>query len=381
MERYPYINNGRIEAWILSSSEFSVINKDIYFWASNKEAINVSEIINWPYLEFDGEKLNLITHIEDIEWPYISIAWNLDEYIEYLRRTIECNKPVLLNFSGGKDSVAALIVLLELGCEVKPVYSYVNYLESVKTQKFLDHIERRFGIEILRLEAGREIMKRMLEKGMPYRGNRWCTYLKVKPIRRIQKQCDCLRASGERLTEAFKRFKISYMKRKIPLQDGIKIRPVYPLTLIDVVKIVRDFGLVHLDYYKGLPRVACVFCPYKTLFEFSEDDFNEVEDPGVIEDAIKASYRKFGYKMSFEEFRETHSWRFPPLVANFFHKMRGARKTRVEIDMRKMYRSLWTETLPKPKVVDVEEGYKLLVTSVQRRFEEVKALFEKTRAR
>ncbi len=377
MERYPYIRDGEIKAWILSSSEFSIIDRSIYFWTTSREVIDVSQMIKWPYLEVNNERFNLITHIEDIEWPYISLAWNLDEYVDYLRKVIKCDRPVLLNFSGGKDSVAAMIVLLELGCEVKPVYSYVNYLESIKTQRFLDLVERKLGIEIIRVEAGKEIMRSMLEKGMPYRGNRWCTYLKVKPIRKLQKRCDCLRGSGERLTEAFKRFKVGYKKKRIPIQDGIKIRPVYPLTLIDVVKIVRDVELVHPDYYEGLPRVACVFCPYKTLFEFSEKDFNDVEDPGVIESAIKASYKRFKYKMDFEEFWKTHSWRFPPSVANFFHRLRSGG---MRMDIKNMYKSLWMENIPKPRIMKVEEGYKLISAIVQERFERVKNLFNSTKA-
>ncbi len=381
MERYPHIEDAKIKSWILSSSEFSVVNNKVYFWVNNREAYDVTTLIKWPFLLFEKESLNLITHIEDIKWPYISLAWDLESYVKFLSKTVKCNKPVLLNFSGGKDSIASLVTLLKLGCEVRPVYSYVNYLDSTKTQKFLDLVEKKLGIEIIRVEAGGEAMKSMLEKGMPFRGNRWCTYMKVKPIRQIQKKCDCLRASGERLTEALKRFKISYKKKRIPIQDGIKIRPIYPLTLIDVVKITRELNLIHPDYLKGLPRVACVFCPYKTLFEFEESDFNEVEDPGVIESAIKASYRRFNYKMSFEEFKNTHSWRFPPQVANFFHRLRKSAENTLNLDMRRMYRSVWIEKLPKPHIVDVERGFEILSKVLSSQFEMTKRIFEATRVR
>ncbi len=369
MERYPAIENGRVTRWLVDSTEFTGVNGDKYMWIDNRVAKRINKFIKWPVLEIAGERLNFPRFFEDIPWPYVSVAWDLKEYVDWFRKKVPQGMKVILNFSGGKDSIAAAKVLVEAGAEVTLLYSHVTFLENPKNMDFVERVANKLGARLIKVEADKEIMKNMLEKGMPFRGNRWCTTQKVKPLKKVLKDFkDYVRADGERMFESIKRFKrLSFHSPKEPkVFDYKRVKPIFLLTLIDVVKIVRDEGAVHWDYLRGIPRVACTFCPYKTLHEFDESVWKEVEDPGLIEEAIKASYKRLEYDVPFEDFFKMHLWRFSPKLADTLYKMKRYLEKIDEESIernfvRRSYSSLWEEELPRPHIFRPEEGYRLFV--------------------
>ena len=380
MERYPYLSSGKINGWLNSSTDFTFVNGRYYFWITNEFAIDITDRLRWPILEINGERLNFPRFFEDIPWPYISIAWDWEGYVEWLRKLIPEGLRVVLNFSGGKDSVAAAKALVDAGAEVLLLYSHVTFLEPERNVDFVEKVAERIGAEVRILEPKEEVMRHMLSQGMPFRGNRWCTSMKVRPIKRVLKELrDWARADGERLTESLKRFK--RLKGGRPF-DGARIRPIYGLTLIDVVKVVRDLDAVHPDYLIGLPRVACAFCPYRALHEFSEEDWRLVRDPGLIEEAMRASFKKHDYGISWEEFLEGHYWRFSPILGRKLYKMKkGLRGDEIRAHkVNEMYRSLWVEELPKPRVMKPEEGIELLKVVLTKVYERASKGFAEAQA-
>lgn len=386
VERYPAFKEGKIVSWNVDSAEFTAINSKKYMWISKEEGVLINEFLkkSYPLLKIGNHVINFVRLFEDIPWPYISIAWDLERYIEWLKRELPKNLKVVLNFSGGKDSIAAAKVLSEVADEVVLIYSHVSYLETPKNIDFVEKAANKLGLKVIILEADKEIMRNMLKKGMPFRGNRWCTFMKVRPIKKVLKELsNYVRADGERMTEALKRFKRLGLSSKRPRPfDGGRVRPIYPMTLIDVVKIVRDLGLVHEDYLKGLPRVACTFCPYKSLREFDGSEWREIEDPGLIEEAIRASYKRFEYDIPWEDFIERHLWRFSPKLANVIYKMQEILRRREDLErttsdyVNELYKSLWTEDIPRPKVVSVEEGYERIMKVLRATLERATHEFE-----
>jgi len=204
--------------------------------------------------------------------------------------------------------------------------------------------------------------------------------MKVKPIKRILKGYrDWARADGERMTESLKRFKRLKSSKLKPF-DGMRVRPVYLFTLVDVVKVVRDSDLVHPDYLMGLPRVACAFCPYRALHEFTEEDWRLVEDPGLIEEAMKASFKKHDYGISWEEFLSNHMWRFSPILAKKLYRMKKSVRSSEFVEARRingMYKSIWIEPLPKPRTATPKEAFDILFKTLSVVYERAKEGFEK----
>jgi len=176
---------------------------------------------------------------------------------------------------------------------------------------------------------------------------------------------------GDRLTECEKRWKrLLEAAVKQEFLKGKEFRPTYVLTLLDIVKICREYGLIHPLYLRGLSRVSCVFCPYKTLYELKLETIDEVEDPGFMETILRRSWLKWYYDaVSFEDFVELHLWRYVPNVAKMFVEFRKLVKKKIGTENRipkeeiaKKYRSIWTETLPKLQTVNIED----LIRNVKR---------------
>ncbi len=390
MERYPGLDaEGNVTGYAVSSVEFSVLYSPqgrrlgSYMWITPEYAVRVDEFIEGGLLRVGDVSIEYARLVEDIPWPLVYVAPDLEEYIDWVtaRHGGELEgKTIMVNYSGGKDSTAVLAVVAGLAERVKglhayAVYSHVSFLEPVRNIDFAVKAAEKLGVDIEVVEADRELMRRrLLEEGLPYRGRRWCTYMKLRPIKRLKKQLkpDSI-ADGDRMTEAFKRFlRLYQMSPRSPrLYSGGRLRPIYIWTLLDIVLNVRRVGLVHPDYLEGLPRVACMMCPYKALHEFNERQLELLEDPGLIEEAIKTSYRRWydPEKIPWEAFREQHLWRHHPRVAEKMYQAKKMleRMNLEEIDREQVeavYRSLWLNPLPRAARVEPERAVETLASMV-----------------
>ncbi|MET1101749.1 MAG: phosphoadenosine phosphosulfate reductase family protein [Pyrodictiaceae archaeon] len=399
MERYPIIaSNGSITGYVTSGGEFTALfdkngaRLGTYMWLSHERAIRVDEFVKKGFLIVGNYIIDVEKLLEDIPWPLIYVSGkSVDEYIEWVKRSIGNilnGKKVLVNFSGGKDSLSALYVLAKLsevvdGLKIYAAYVHVSFLEPTRNIEFVSKAAEKLGAELILLEADRSLVKkRLLEDGLPYRGWRWCTYLKLKPIKILKRRFEHdFIADGDRMTEAFKRFKRLYqMSPKKPrLITGNRIRPIYVLTLLDVIKITRSSGLIHPDYLEGLPRVACLLCPYIVPHELASLDLNKLEDPGLAEHALRKSYdrdyRDLG--IPWEDFMEQHLWRHNPRTAYILWRVKRIleRHELEEInakDVNNMYKSIWLNPLPRAREVRPDEATTYLSQAIAPAFEKLK---------
>jgi len=302
-----------------------------FLWMTPFEAWNVSSLMGRRgVVQVEGPRGRGFAPLASwvLAPPYVharSIR-SIDEYASYLARLVGRDlrgKRVLLGFSGGKDSVAALLVLLALreliNFKLHVLYVHIPFLEPEHNVDFVQHVSARLGVDIDIVEAPRREMKTLLKwKGMPRRGYRFCTVYKAKPMRRLRKEDpNLVEVIGDRLTESPKRFmRLSKAAAARTVLVGRKFRPTYLFTLLDVVSIVREAGLVHPDYLKGLPRVACTLCPYRALYEFGVDpDADMLEASSLTALVYEKMWRKWYGWTSFEVFRQQRLWRFSALVA------------------------------------------------------------------
>ena len=405
MERYPGLDaSGRVTGYAVSSVEFSVLygpggeHAGSYLWVTPDYAVRIDDYIEGGVLRVGDVSIEYARLVEDIPWPLVYVAPVLEEYIDWVaeRHGEELKgKTVMVNFSGGKDSTAVLAVAAGLaeripGLRVYAVYSHVSFLEPPRNIDFAVKAAERLGVEIEVVEADRELMrKRLLEEGLPYRGRRWCTYMKLRPIKRLRKQRRPeIVADGDRLTEAFKRFARLYQMspREPRLYSGGRLRPIYIWTLLDIVLNVRALGLVHPDYLMGLPRVACMMCPYKALHEFTEEQLDLLEDPGLIEEAIRVSYRRWydPERIPWEEFRSQHLWRHHPIVAE---KLLKAKRLLEKMGLEEIgretvesvYRSLWLNPLPPAPRVEPGDAVRVIAETVLKAYREAVERAEEAR--
>lgn len=334
-----------------------------YLWDRDRAYEITSEVTGCKYMIGDGRFLDLANWFEKVPWIYGRVVGDLDEYVDMIYcsigRFLE-GKKLLLSYSGGKDSTASLIILLKLmervSFKLHVVYTYMPYLEPRYNLSFIEHVSRRLGLNVDVISPPEDIMRRyLIREGLPYRRGRWCTYLKTRPIREYfkKKRIDIL-VIGDRLWEATKRFyRLSLRAVSKIFLHGKKLYPIAPLTIIDVVNIVKRHGFIHPDYMHGAIRVSCYYCPYKSVFELKLLK-PDVEDPGFIDNILKYEWIRWYRKVvTLEEFVENHLWRYIPSIAKIFAEAKKKAglmhaETISLSDIRKYNTYIWTHDVEAP---------------------------------
>ncbi len=179
----------------------------------------------------------------------------------------------LVSISGGKDSTACLIWALNtLPREDIVVYYIDTKWEHEAVYEYLDYLENKLDIDIVRIESeGMEVLCKR-KKAMPNTMMRFCTEnLKIKPALDFYKTfkdkgVDFINIVGVRREESKNRkdtecFAIS--------QDGIKT--LYPVAYWNTQKVFdyhKENGIdVNPLYKKGAKRVGCYPCIFATRHE------------------------------------------------------------------------------------------------------------------
>lgn len=87
-------------------------------------------------------------------------------------------------FSGGKDSTAMLITLLNNGSQIDDIlYVDVGDWMWEEAKPHIQQVEDTLGVKITKLDATDEIRKGFARWGFPSMLNRWCTGIKRTMMR------------------------------------------------------------------------------------------------------------------------------------------------------------------------------------------------------
>jgi 3'-phosphoadenosine 5'-phosphosulfate sulfotransferase (PAPS reductase)/FAD synthetase len=202
--------------------------------------------------------------------------------------------PLVLSISGGKDSTACSLALLEAGLEHRRVFSDTGW-EAPETYEHLDELRRKLGpIDVVRAKpqgpdvtVGAMIDRIRHRAGFPARMQRWCTVeLKVEPIRRYHDALgeDTVSVVGIRADESDTR------ARMVEVEDdhewgGWIWRPMLRWTIADVLAIHHRHDVpVNPLYKRGHERVGCYPCIYsrkeevRLIAEHSPDRIDQIRD-------------------------------------------------------------------------------------------------------
>lgn len=302
----------------------TIINRyssDVFFFLDDA-AVKINSLIKNGFIEVNNHRINLFKVLDLTPSFFGKVIDYLDEYVSFLHQALRRhlnNKKIIVWYSGGKDSTASLIIILKLSelINFKPyfVYLHVPLLDGQRNLRFVERVERQLSIDIiydgLRKEKMLDLVKR---RGLPFRGYRWCTYhAKIKIMRRIKRALGVdFEVRSERMFESQKRLKSlrEYVKQKM-FVSGSQFKPIYPLTVLDVVAICKEYNLIHPDYMIGCTRVSCSLCPYRSIVEIKKT-FRDVEDQHIVDSILKATHRKWYSKIYFDIYQKYYLWRFSP---------------------------------------------------------------------
>lgn len=171
------------------------------------------------------------------------------------------NKQLLVNFSGGKDSTALLLMLLEKGYQVDKVVRVdfgTEYPEMYKhIQDVENYVKEKYPfVEFVTIDLKEKWIYGLKKKGYPHFGLRWCTGYKVHAIEHII-DVECYHAIGIAYDELHRMNKAHKKNRT----------NVYPLvewgiTEKDCLDYCKSKGFSFYGLYEERKRVSCFCCPF-----------------------------------------------------------------------------------------------------------------------
>jgi len=215
------------------------------------------------------------TSIEDtIEFNDKRIRRLVSQAKRFLYSMIEkVDKPLTVSFSGGKDSLTALHLTLDLK---EPILIFNNTgIEMPETLETVNKVVEEFGLELVVADAGNAFWEAMKRTSPPARDLRWCCKVtKLVPMAKLIKERwpqGTLNVVGQRAFESIERSKSPRVWRNKWFPQVLNITPIQYWTQLDVWMYIfkkKLDRLVNPLYFKGFERIGCFMCPASLLAEF-----------------------------------------------------------------------------------------------------------------
>jgi 3'-phosphoadenosine 5'-phosphosulfate sulfotransferase (PAPS reductase)/FAD synthetase len=189
----------------------------------------------------------------------------------------------ILGLSGGKDSAALAVFMRQAHPELEIEYFFCDtHKELPETEEYLERLEARLGIEIVRLEAERGFDHWLDVYGgvLPSPKMRWCTkQMKILPLEKWIGDDEVVSYIGIRADEN----RDGYISTKPNIKAAFPFRE-HGLVKADIIQILEDSGLGMPDYYRWRSRSGCFFCFYQRKYEWV---MLAEEHPHLFEEAIR----------------------------------------------------------------------------------------------
>jgi phosphoadenosine phosphosulfate reductase len=174
-------------------------------------------------------------------------------------------KPVAVSYSGGKDSLATLLLVLEAGMRPKVLFADTG-LEFPETVENVRKTASALGLELVVEEAGEAFWENLPRFGPPGRDARWCCKCcKLGPITRLISRefpGGVLSFIGQRRYESEARASKGPVWKNpwVPGQTGAS--PIQEWTSFSVWLYIFSKKAAYNPWYeRGLDRIGCFLCP------------------------------------------------------------------------------------------------------------------------
>ncbi|MFW9907921.1 MAG: phosphoadenosine phosphosulfate reductase family protein [Candidatus Thorarchaeota archaeon] len=196
------------------------------------------------------------------------------EAMEFIRRTIEkVDAPVVVGFSGGKDSLATYLVVEKATGMSPPMFFLDTGLELPETLQHINEFAEQHNAKIITQAANEQFWESVDVFGPPARDFRWCCkVLKLGPAATsISEHLGgrSLSFMGQRKLESFQR-SIEPRVTSNPWVPGqTSANPIQNWNALEVwLYIFREKASFNPLYNQGYHRMGCYLCPSSPLAEF-----------------------------------------------------------------------------------------------------------------
>ncbi|TFG28894.1 hypothetical protein EU528_10595 [Candidatus Thorarchaeota archaeon] len=239
------------------------------------------------------------------------------EAASFVNRVIERNGdlPLVVGFSGGKDSLAAYLVVEKATGSSPPVFFMDTGLELPETIQFIKSFAEKRDVKIIGEVAGDQFWESIDIFGPPARDFRWCCkVLKLGPAATSIAEMignETLSFMGQRKLESFQR-SIEPRVTENPWVPGqISANPIQNWNALEVWLYTflknEDFNPL---YNRGYHRMGCFLCPASPLAELESLRQTHPEFHRKWEQKMKEWAKKYGFP---DEWYELGFWRWKTL--------------------------------------------------------------------
>ena len=189
---------------------------------------------------------------------------------EFICSVIEKNPDlqVAVSYSGGKDSLATLLMVLMHVGQV-PIMYIDTGLEFPATEKNVLDVAEKYDLFVHRLSSKERFWEEFERQGPPSQDQRWCCRVcKLEPIKEYitQNFGECLSFIGQRKYESFSRMKNPRVWRNAYVQVQLSAAPIHNWTALHVwLTIFAKEAPYNTVYQEQVDRIGCYMCPASDL--------------------------------------------------------------------------------------------------------------------
>ena len=276
-------------------------------------------------------------------------------------------KPVIVSFSGGKDSLVALHLTLKTG--LKPLLLFNDTgIEMPETREIVTSIAKTYGLELLRADAGDAFWRAVERVGPPGKDYRWCCKVtKLAPLARLLEKefpDGALNIVGQRAFESYDRARSPRVWRNRWLPKILNISPIQDWPQLLIWLYIWKEGLKYNPLYeRGFDRIGCFMCPaaFNAEYEFVKETRPELWKKW--EHVLERWAERLGLTGPLRDaYVKKGLWRWLTPAAQ---KQRLAYRLMVELpDWRTLYKK-WLD----PALVDVKETDSGIVAVLSRSYD------------
>ncbi len=226
---------------------------------------------NRPFLWFDKNP----TWREVIRGNIDSLRKNEEEAIDFIIKTKKkYDLPILVSFSGGKDSLATYLLVKEALGKTRLLFNDTG-LEIPETVSYVKEFAENEKVDLVYADAGERFWKAVKVMGPPARDYRWCCkVVKLAPISLVIKKNfpkGALNFIGQRKYESLSRALSPRIWKNRWIPNIIAASPINEWRFIDVwLYILWKKTRINPLYYMGFDRLGCWLCPASQIGEFED---------------------------------------------------------------------------------------------------------------
>ena len=182
------------------------------------------------------------------------------------------SRNVFVSYSGGKDSLATLLLTLKCLGDVPLLFNDTG-IEAPATVEHVWRVADRFGLELVYASAGDAFWRSVPVYGPPARDYRWCCKVcKLVPIAKAVKerfQEEAYAILGQRKYESFARLRAPAIEKSRWIPNLVSVSPIRDWSALHVwLYLMRAKVEFNPLYRQGFDRIGCWLCPACELAEF-----------------------------------------------------------------------------------------------------------------